>query len=168
MKKFRKLILSLVLLAATAVTFASTTFAFVFLQMQTEIDEFDIKLELDEGLLISIDGVNFSNSITEEQIKEHIAGSIQAFNKLKYSGVTPKTINNKLAYDKNGEVEFIKIFGDYASIAPNDNYIKFDLWFKPLVEGAVRKNYGVKVSDDSYFAGNLVDVEVANQVLELL
>lgn len=166
MKKFRKLILSLVLLAATAVTFASTTFAFVFLQTQTEIDEFDVKLECEESLLISIDGVNFASTITEEEIKAHIAGSIEEFDKRKYNPVTPQsTAENKIAFDADGNVLFdIQSENGFVQ-ASNTAYIKFDVWFKPISSQESKTNYALKLSDETYFKSESVEVELMNRLV---
>ncbi len=165
MRKFRKLILSLILLAATAVTFASTTFAFVFIQRQTEIDEFDVKLECEESLLISIDGVNFVSTITKEEIKKHIAGSVEEFDKRKYNPVTPQsTAENKIAFDENGNVLF-DIQSENGFVQASDKaYIKFDVWFKPVSSEASKTNYALKLSEETYFKSEVVDVELMNKL----
>lgn len=164
MSKLRKLILSLIMLAATAVTFTSATFAFVFIQSQTEIEEFDIKLDCEEGLLISIDGINFASNITEEQIKKHIAGSVENFDLRKYYPVTPKSNGTDVFFDENGNVKFDIQSGDSFVLADADDYIKFDVWFKPVSSQEIKSNYTLKLSDETYFKSEAVDVKLNNKL----
>ena len=165
MKKVRKLILSLILLGVTAVTFASTTFAFVFMQSQTEIEEFDIQLECEEGLLISLDGKNFANIISEVDIKKQIAGSVAAFDKRAYYPVTPaSTDNNKIAFDEDGNVKFKIQSGNSFVDAQATDYIKFDLWFKPISAKEVKSTYSLKLDSRTYFNSEDVTVNLLNKL----
>lgn len=165
MNKFRKLILSLILLVATAITFASTTFAFVYIQSQTDIDEFDVKLECESSLLISIDGVNFVSKIQENEIKEHIAGSVDEFDNRKYNPITPKsTDDNKIAFDENGNVLFDIQSENGFTTASNTAYIKFDVWFKPVSSEEGQTNFALKLSEDTYFKSEAVEVGLMNKL----
>lgn len=74
MKKLpRKLILSVCSLAATAVCLTSTTYAWFAKNANAWTEEFDIRIHTDEGLEISVDGVNYYDSITKAQLKRAIA-----------------------------------------------------------------------------------------------
>ena len=64
----RKLILSLLLLALTIITATSTTYAWFSKNRNAWVDDFELQIENVEGMLISVDGKNFSSSISNEEL----------------------------------------------------------------------------------------------------
>ena len=140
MKKniIRKLILSVSSLAATAVCLTSTTYAWFAKNATAWSELFAIDIEVPEGLLISIDGQNYKQDLTSDEVKEAISGSAAVFNSLKFSGVTPlQTSENKILYNDNQEV----VFGadnvnedtgehEYYVARKNKDYIQFHVWLQ--------------------------------------
>ena len=71
-KGIRKLVLSSIMCATTALTAVSSTFAFVSLQTEAKVSEFSFNIENQEGLLISLDGTHFSQDLSYNQITGQI------------------------------------------------------------------------------------------------
>ena len=107
MSKIGKALLSTAMIAATAATFASTTYAFVVLEKEAHVDDIQFEIETHEGLLVSLDAdtyvtaegedadikdlaniadnklkaKNFYQDISKEMLEPHITGTV-------YQGVT--------------------------------------------------------------------------------
>ena len=69
MSKIGKVLLSAAMLTTTALTFISTTYAFVVLEKEAHIDQFEFDIETKEGLLISIDKDEYYNSSNNEAVE---------------------------------------------------------------------------------------------------
>ena len=196
MKKniIKKLILSVSSLAATAVCLTSTTYAWFAKNATAWADLFSIDIEVPEGLLISIDGENYKQDLTSDDVKTSIAGTPEAFNKLKFSGVTPlQDQNNKIDYDdETHEVKFGADVIDehsgkheYVAARVNKDYIKFHVWlqgtskkFSPddlmitvgdnTVVNAETKKVplltGFTVGSKTYQAGEEISINLANAI----
>ncbi|MDY5983734.1 MAG: hypothetical protein SPJ17_08545, partial [Anaeroplasma sp.] len=105
-QKAIKLILSGAASLALAVSLTATTFAYVLIGNNATVDEFDFKVEGQEGLMISLDGTNFSQDITGAELKKHLAGSVDAFDSNFITGTTIKDSGNSIQTD--GDVFFVK------------------------------------------------------------
>nr|MCR5232075.1 hypothetical protein [Acholeplasmatales bacterium] len=133
-----KLLLSSVAAVTCAVSLTASTFAYVIIGNSVEVQDFYFDIESQEGLLVSLDGTNYQQDITSNQIKEKIAGSVTDFDKKSFIGVTPLQEIGKIKYDGENVMfgydnasEANRVH-DYENAVANDNYIKFDLWFKVL------------------------------------
>lgn len=69
----RKLIMGVSALAATAVCLTSTTYAWFARNANAWTEEYSIRIHTEEGLEISADGVNFTDTITKSQLTRAIA-----------------------------------------------------------------------------------------------
>lgn len=74
----RKLIMGVSALAATAVCLTSTTYAWFARNANAWTDEYTIRLHTEEGLEISVDGVNFTDTITKSMLTRAVA--LQRYN----------------------------------------------------------------------------------------
>ena len=68
----RKLILSLFSLAVVLACMVTTTYAWFARNREAWIDDFELEFDSSDGMLISIDGENFSSGITLDQVKAEI------------------------------------------------------------------------------------------------
>lgn len=92
-KGIRKLVLSSIMCATTALTAVSSTFAFVSLQTEAKVSEFSFNIENQEGLLISLDGTHFSQDLSYTQITGQILDN--AFGAAaRENGALVKTMND--------------------------------------------------------------------------
>lgn len=77
-KYFNKLYLSIALVVLSLLTMVATTYAWVGLFTNTTFDEFTINLQQDYdkdseyGIALSLDGVNFNEGITQEQLRRRL------------------------------------------------------------------------------------------------
>jgi len=74
----RKLIMGLAATCATAVCLTSTTYAWFAKNANAWTEEFTIRLHTEEGLEISVDGINYYDTITKSQLTKAIA--LQRYN----------------------------------------------------------------------------------------
>ena len=96
-----KLLLSSVAAASCAVSLTASTFAYVIIGNSVEVADFYFDIESQEGLLVSLDGINYQQDITSNQLKEKIAGSVTDFDKKSFIGVTPLQDNGLIKYALN-------------------------------------------------------------------
>ena len=154
-QKALKLILSGAASLALAVSLTATTFAYVLIGNNVTVDEFDFKVEGQEGLMISLDGTNFSQDITGAELKKHLAGSVDAFDSNFITGTTIKDSGNSIQTD--GDVFFVKEKinratheRSYVDAVENEDYLKFDLYFKVLNTKTSATNYEVVFGENTY------------------
>lgn len=167
MFKPKKLILSIFTLGLTAVTLTSTTYAWFARNNEAWTDDFDLKIENTENLLISIDGINYKSSLTNEDIKKGMVSKIldksiseltseqisQEYSKIKLGTVSTKdftrftTINSKEYSD-----------GYYKIVdASKYSYISFDLYFRiDTSQENLANQYDLKLVDEEYANVNSV------------
>ncbi len=139
-KLTRKLILSISACAMTLVTLTSTTYAWFARNNDAWTDEFNLEIEQHDGLVISIDGVNYVNSIDNQNIFKAIAAkrlnkSINEVNEedisqAKKTILAPVSTSNLLDFttvNLNSNIEDGYYIPQKAAI---DSYISFDLYFK--------------------------------------
>ena len=170
-KKALKLILSGAASLALAVSLTATTFAYVLIGNNATVEEFDFKVEGQEGLLISLDGNNYSQDISSDQLKSHLAGSVDDFNKLKIESTSIKQSGESVVKE-NGELVFerqvVNFLQDekkyersFDKAERNYDYFAFDLYF--LAQNtAGASEYSLTIGEDSYVAGVREEIELVN------
>jgi len=161
MGKMRKILVGSLMTCATIATLASTTYAFVVLNDEVKVEEFNFNLETDAGLLISVDGVNFSQDITASQIQDVIKNNTGVeYANTKYQGVTLSQTNGLIDFDSNGYPIFVKDKLDalatpdgdryyehsYQEALSND-YLMFDLYFQVTNQGSITSPYTLSFMD---------------------
>lgn len=164
MNKLRnKLLLSIWMLVATTITLASTTYAWFASNKEVGLDDFDLELETQQNMLVSIDGVNFSSRITNEELKRGIVAKyngidvkdvndISSFDNIHlqcvtYDGTTFKKITDKVDSNKNYILEETSV--------SSGMFISFDLWFQYTSFKNDNSSYYVTFVGDSYSDNNV-------------
>lgn len=154
----RKLILSLASLASTAICLSSTTYAWFAKNGDAWVEKTTIQLKLDEALEVSLDGVNFAQDVTSDELKKYISGSVERFNQTAFQGVSIKQNNSLVEYDTyeiNGvEDSYLKFEYDnvntqtyvrtWLDARPNVDYLVFNLWLKGLNIAGREQDYKIK------------------------
>ena len=106
MSKIGKALLSTAMIAATAATFASTTYAFVVLEKEANVDQIEFDVATNEGLLISIDKDEYYNSSTQEAVDPDFTNMAES-TKLKaknfYQDLSASMIEASLKANRNPE-----------------------------------------------------------------
>lgn len=94
-RRIRKPIIFATMLATTVVCLTSTTYAFILMNDSTEVEAFDVHVDSGDGLLISLDGVNFYNALSKEQLRDEIRSRLnnQDFN-LSDINLAPVTVKH--------------------------------------------------------------------------
>lgn len=171
----RKLILSIFMLALTIVTLSSTTYAWFVKNREAWTDEFNMQIENTEGLLMSIDGVNFSQDISKEQIVQAIEQKMDTeYDSILLSGVSLKHDEQKIMYDATNNPQFVKDsllpisgtdrFTHTYVDATKREYIGFDLYFKVITTGEEHAQYRLKIQDSSYIAAEEQTIVLNNRL----
>lgn len=160
-KLIKKLILGLIMLFMTALTLVSSTFAWFSQNREVWTDEFDIEIENSDSLLISVDGVNFRNSIPNDLLKKAIVSKKinKPINELtdkevvdEYKNILlqPITTNDLSTFSHIGENSSIQN-GYYTLVeADHNSYLSFDLWFKVAASRTATLEYNLKFVSDDY------------------
>lgn len=180
----RKLFLSIFMLFVTAVTLTSTTLAWFARNQEAWTDEFELEIENTDGLLISIDGVNFYSDVNNDELMKAITAKklgksvkdvtdaeVKA-NVTNLSSVTTKDLNTFTTVDNASAIKD----GFYEHhIANKDNYVVFDLYFKTQTsKNQANKNYTVQFVNSldeaaiSYIKANDADVKLHNKLNSIL
>jgi hypothetical protein len=172
----RKLILSMLMLALTIITATSTTYAWFAKNRNAWVDDFQLEIENAEGLLISVDGINFSSSISNEELIKAIVAKKQGvkiselnldtlredFEAIHLSSVTTKDLESFKTIDQSNVVN-----GYYQLMeAPKNTYLEFDLYFR------IVSNIGQTTSDvqtlsiahDSVISSEAKSVDLVNSL----
>ncbi len=139
-KVARKLILSVSACAMTLVTLTSTTYAWFARNNDAWTDEFTLEIEQHDGLVISIDGVNYVNSITNDNLFKAVAAKrlnksvneitneeILEAKKTILAPVSTSNLLNFTTVNLNSTIENGYYMPQQAAI---DSYLSFDLYFK--------------------------------------
>lgn len=176
----RKLFLSIFMLFVTAVTLTSTTLAWFARNQEAWTDEFELEIENTDGLLISIDGVNFYSDVNNEELFKAITAKklgkavsdvtqdeVNA-NVTKLSSVTTNDLINFTTVDNASTIKD----GYYEHHTANkDNYVVFDLYFKAQTsKNQANKSYSVQFVNStdevtqSYIKANDANVKLHNKL----
>lgn len=137
-----KIILTLSSIALLSITLVSTTYAYTVLSADSDVREFNFNVEGSLGLLVSLDGTNFSQDISSDMLKEKIAGSVEDYNDLYLTGVALKHTDGLFTYNLDNSLKFERDEvtrdetgrGTHSLVEGENNsdYISFDLYFKAL------------------------------------
>lgn len=172
----RKLLLSVFMLAVTIVTLTSTTFAWFARNQEAWTDEFEMDIETTEGLWISTDGINFSQDIGIEELKQAILNKTGVeYSSISYDGVSLKhNANQKIEIDSLGNVSFEKdsleaisnsdYYNHILIDADTKDYIAFDLYLKVVTTGNTFPRYRLKLNENSYIKGNATTITLGNKL----
>ncbi|MBQ9448752.1 MAG: hypothetical protein IJU60_02610 [Acholeplasmatales bacterium] len=160
----RKLILSLFSLAVVLACTVTTTYAWFARNREAWIDDFELEFDSSDGMLISIDGENFSSGITLDQVKNEIKRRTnKEYKDIIYEGVTPNLDNNgHLQYNDDGSIKMIKdhltpvdeYYSTHSMVAAdNDDYLTFDVYFRIYGGFASDGDYKLKLKDETSLTG---------------
>lgn len=158
----RKLILSSIMLAMTFTCLTSTTYAWFARNKEAWTEEFNLDIENYDGLLISIDGKNFTTSINNQNLKKACVAKMHnidtndstltneyvdaEFAKIKIDGVTTSDGVSFTTIDKfNGTDGYYNIIE-----ADKYSYLAFDLYFTVEASRIADKGYDVAFVSASY------------------
>lgn len=170
--KFRKLILSSVTSLFLISTLATSTYAYVIIGNKADIRDFNFNIENTTGLLLSLDGKNFSQDISSNMLEEKISEGVNIdYTDLRFTGVTPKSNDGNVSFNDNNEIEFVKDISDkehqFNTIAEkNIDYISFDLWFRAL-NSSEKKDFDLFITNNSYIKGEKQEVILNNKLKTL-
>lgn len=181
-RRIGKYILLSCMLAMTIACLTSTTYAFVILNQSVEVEIFNLEIDSGDGVLISLDGKNFANGITKQQLEAKLGTSFDdiklAPTTVKHSkaGVDNDTVNGKIKYDsttnhlimqkdsivkypEGHELHDSDVYGthEFIDATENKDYVTFDLYFKIVGQYDVSKNYKIALSSDSFLKNTYVD-----------
>lgn len=179
----RKLIMGVSALAATAVCLTSTTYAWFARNANAWTEEYSIRIQTEEGLEISIDGVNFTDTITKSQltkaialerynllnpdnqktIKELSADEVATYGNTSLSAVSPDSNwdfwgFDTIDYQKESPRDYITN-GLYTPVnltqeKATASYLKFTLYFRAIPSSKDPKDkYKLAFADDSHREG---------------
>lgn len=193
-----KLLLSLVATAAAATSLVASTFAYVLINNKVVVPDFDFNIKGQEGLQISLDNKNWSQDILADSIKSKIyndnkayydANNISSFDEIKFSCTSiDQSLNGNdyvIVKDNNNQVKFhyddltnevvnnVRVYKHVdtpAGANENNGYIKFDLYLKSKSTYEVKKNFTLKMNNDTNITSvteegsNLNKVRISNKL----
>ena len=133
-------------------------------------------IDTTEGLLVSADGENFSQDVGLEDIKNAIQNKTGfELGNLRNDAITLKHIDQKVSFDEDGNLEFVK--DALVDIADSDHknhkmisadskdYVAFDLWFKAITTGKEHRQYTLKMNGSGcYVDAEDKEVELQNRL----
>ena len=165
--KARKIVLSSLSSLFLLTTFATTTYAYVVIGNKADVREFNFNIENTTGLLLSLDGNNFSQDISSDMLAKAIAPNGN-YDELKFTGVTVDSNNSKVLFNDNNEIKFVKDSvsnnkHEFESAVKNIDYISFDLYFK-IVNSNEKNDYNLFITNNSYIKGKLESVKLSNSI----
>ncbi len=113
MKIFKKLSIVIITFVLLLVTLGSTTLAWISLSTVNNVEGLSLTATTGEELEISLDGINYSNNISAEQLHE-------MFEDIRLKSVTSVDGINFEA----GGLQF------FQNVYANEDYMQFDIWFQ--------------------------------------
>ena len=113
MKLLRKTILSVAALTATAITFASVTYAWFPGHSEAKIKGFNLTVNGGLGFLVSVDGINYKSDLTKEEIQ---GAMLVKYSKDKFCWQYNETLAKSELYYKKAVEKFDE----------DNNFIGFD------------------------------------------
>jgi hypothetical protein len=164
------------MLALTIITVTSTTYAWFANNQNAWVDDFELEIENQEGLLISVDGENFYSSVSNEELVKAIIAKKNNVNikdleltnvkeeikKIRLSSVTTKDLTNFLTVDSKNVVD------NYYQLkeASKNSYIEFDLYFRIVTDNEKVSNETklLMFSGDSYIKSEAKAVNLVNEL----
>ena len=162
MKIVRKLLLALTALSLTSVTLITTTYAWFKVNSKANVSGYDFGVTSGFGFKVSIDGKNFKQNISTEEMLKAIALGHDPSNTISEDGalinsygveLNPNTYmqDNSIALkpvtSKNG-TEFKALAGGNVG-ADNGEFIEFTIYFKAISEDPNDKTtYSIYLCED--------------------
>ena len=167
MKIYRKLILGLTSIAMTAICLVSTTYAWFEVSKTATVSKFDFDVTGGLGFLVSVDGSNFSSSLSTSQIQKAIVAGYDAsytlednelyLNGSKVSDAEIAKILNKniLLYPvTSADGKNITNLSGTSVSSSGGKYIKFDMYFKATsADEDEGLKYGIYLCGDEVISG---------------
>jgi hypothetical protein len=180
-------------MASLVITLAGTTYAFIILSNEADIDDFNVVLENQEGLLISVDGENFYNHISSEMLIEAIEkyqGNEKSFDEFKFNGITIKNEDNSTNLDLTGDKFNVLMDVEEPVLDDEGNpdlfsgkkvhvlkeaslgsYVAFDVWFR-LINGANtienKLDYGLYFNESTKLECSPTEITLMNKLTTLV
>ena len=157
MMKMRKIIISSFSVVFLASTLVTSTYAYVVIGRNADVREFNFNIENTTGLLLSLDGKNFSSGLTSEMLTSVIAPDGN-YDELKFTGVTPKSENGLVLIDTNNLL-FVK-----DNVNNNDSfnlYITNNSYIKGTLENVLLSNK-LSTLENDYKSGDEISVNSQN------
>ena len=159
-KGFRKLALLGCMATASVLTLFSTTYAFVTLNKTVNVSEFEFDIENQEGLLISLDGINYFQDLNYTQITTKIAenAGVNSFDEIEFTPVT-------LVGDTDDSVVFEEYSYEYGydKVVTSDwktSFVKDSLVLDPTAD----PDYGTTDANDLYYRHEMVAAEARDYI----
>jgi len=193
-----KLLLSIFATACASVSLVASTFAYVLINNKVIVPDFDFNIKGQEGLEISLDNKNWSQDILANSIKEKIfnenkdyydSNNIHSFDEIKFSCTSiDQSLNGNdyvIVKDNNNQVKFhyddltneaindVRVYKHVdtpAGANENNGYIKFDLYLKSRSTYEAKKNFTLKMNNDTNITSvteegsNLNKVRISNKL----
>lgn len=189
-----KLMLSILSTSMAAVSLTASTFAYVLINNKVVVPDFDFNIKGQEGLEISLDNVNWSKDLLADSIKTKIVNdtnelyqtNVQSFDEIKFSCTSINQIKNDndeyiIEKDENNQIKFhydevIKELNpntnlnEYRHIDTPANanvdkgYIKFDLYLKSKSTYENKKDFTLKMTNDTSIKSTLTKVKISNRL----
>ncbi len=166
-RRIGKYILFSCMLAMTIVCLTSTTYAFVILNQSVDVEMFNLQIDMGDGLMISLDGNNYSNGITNVEFKEQVKTNtgVNDYENLNLAPVTIRQNGGKIQYDTNGHLVMEKdglvpvansdVFSTHEmKLAEIYDYVTIDFYFKIVGNYDKTKNYKLVLSNEDTFIKN--------------
>lgn len=168
----KKLVLSLSMCVFLLISLVSSTFAFVVINKTVGVEEFDFSIEGQNGLLISLDGENFTQDISAEELKKKIAGSLEKFDSTLFTGVTLKHTEDKKIEYNAGQPVFVKDYlqdnrHTFIEADKNEDYISFDIWIRPDGTGTSDTEYKIKFTEKTGIRAEDYTAKLSNRLTTL-
>ena len=179
----KKLIMGVCALGATAVCLTSTTYAWFARNANAWTEEYSIRIHTDEGLEISVDGINFTDTITKSQLTRAIAlerynllnptnqktyleltqAEVATYGETSLAPVSPDSNWNfygfdTIDYQADSFNDYIKN-GYYTPVNLTEkkataSYLKFDLYFRAIASSNDPKDkYKLVFADEAHNEG---------------
>lgn len=164
----RKLILSVVMAAFTAITLVSTTYAWFSSNTEAWIDQYSLDIENTDGLLASIDGVHYYAEIDNDELKKAVVAKFEGLDIIEDEDtLTYEYVNTRFAQLQLAPVSTSDLvnFTTVDNLCEKENglyvprsadkysYLAFDLYLKVQTsKGQANKNYNISFvssNDDS-------------------
>ena len=112
-KIYKKLILTLGVFIFACASLITTTFAWFSIAQDATVGDLSMSINGGVELLVSLDGINFSDNLKTEELQKHLGENL---------ALTNVTTTDLVTYHSSYSY-------DQLSLA-NKDYITFDLWFK--------------------------------------
>lgn len=146
MKLIRKVIVSVATLILVAICFGATTYAWFEVNSKADVSGFNFTVMSGQGFLVSVDGVNYSNDLTNEQITQAICVTHSELG-LEINPTTRKLVYKSTGADASSEIEKtlsnillmprtsndgvnLKDLYNTPSDPSDGSYLQFSVWFK--------------------------------------